>query len=125
MSTDTIVSTSNGVDLEENSRPMPDRPYRGMGKEELLYFSSQPFWRRLRMILISIVLIGWLALIITVVALVLSYPRCRDPAARYWWQTEPVYRVYVPSFKDSDGDGIGDLKGMLDSRHFSETLLFV
>lgn len=93
-------------------RPIPDKPYRGMGKEDLLHFSTQPFWRRLRMIFVSIIIIGWLALIIAVVALVLIYPKCRDPASRSWWQTETAYRIYVPSFKDSDDDGIGDLAGM-------------
>jgi hypothetical protein len=61
------------------------------------------------MICVSIIIIGWLALIIAVVALVLIYPKCRDPGSRSWWQTEAVYRIYVPSFKDSDDDGVGDL----------------
>lgn len=100
-----------GVQIEEK-KPKPDRPYRGMGKEELLHFSSQPFWRRLRMIFIAFIFLTWVALVITVLALVLAYPKCRDPAHRSWWQNEAIYRIYVPSFKDSDDNGVGDLKGV-------------
>ena len=28
-----------------------------------------------------------------------------------WWKKTLIYHVYVPSFSDADGDGIGDLKG--------------
>lgn len=28
-----------------------------------------------------------------------------------WWKYNEIYEVFVPSFKDSNGDGIGDLAG--------------
>ena len=32
---------------------------------------------------------------------------------RPWWKDAVVYQIYPKSFQDSDGDGIGDIKGMI------------
>ncbi|KAH9498211.1 Neutral and basic amino acid transport protein rBAT [Bulinus truncatus] len=97
---------------QERLKSFSDGPYRGMGKEELLRHSSRPLWRNLRYACIFVVLTGWLALLITVIALVLTYPKCRDAQERDWWQKTVIYRVYVRSFFDSDNDGNGDINGL-------------
>ncbi|WP_424214061.1 glycoside hydrolase family 13 protein [Streptomyces sp. BI20] len=41
-------------------------------------------------------------------------PLTGPPPARAWWRDAVVYQIYVRSFADSDGDGIGDLRGVRD-----------
>jgi alpha-glucosidase len=40
----------------------------------------------------------------------------------HWWRDAVFYEVYVPSFTDSDGDGIGDLHGVRSRLGYLELL---
>jgi oligo-1,6-glucosidase len=39
-----------------------------------------------------------------------------------WWRSAVVYQIYPRSFADSDGDGIGDLCGIIQRLEYLETL---
>ncbi|KAE8547955.1 hypothetical protein EYB25_009748 [Talaromyces marneffei] len=41
---------------------------------------------------------------------------------RAWWKESTVYQIYPASFKDSSGDGIGDLKGIISKLDYIQGL---
>uniref|UniRef100_A0A1W7RA78 alpha-glucosidase n=1 Tax=Hadrurus spadix TaxID=141984 RepID=A0A1W7RA78_9SCOR len=84
----------------------------GMGKDELMKYANEPFWIRTRMILFVLFWICWIAMLVGAIVIIVLAPRCSPPPQLTWWQKSVFYHVYVPSFKDGDGDGIGDLKGL-------------
>jgi oligo-1,6-glucosidase len=43
-------------------------------------------------------------------------------AERKWWKEAVVYQIYPRSFKDNDGDGIGDLRGIISKLDYIKSL---
>ncbi len=41
-----------------------------------------------------------------------------------WWKETTIYQIYPRSFKDSNGDGIGDLQGIIDKLDYIQQLGF-
>jgi len=45
-----------------------------------------------------------------------------DSTNQKWWKEAVVYQIYPRSFKDSDGDGVGDLKGIISKLDYIKSL---
>jgi len=67
--------------------------------------------------------------LIAVVALIIL-AKCQSPQpkagtdipGRKWWKEAIVYQIYPRSFKDSNGDGVGDLKGIISKLDYIKSL---
>lgn len=45
-----------------------------------------------------------------------------DKSKKDWWQKAVFYQIYPKSFKDTTGNGIGDIQGIIQSLDYLETL---
>lgn len=46
----------------------------------------------------------------------------KTPIEKKWWKEAVVYQIYPRSFKDSNGDGVGDLKGIIAKLDYIKSL---
>jgi len=113
------------VDVENGGLPAEDGIKPALTKAELMKYASDPFWVKMRWILFILFWIGWTAMLVTSIVIIIMAPKCPSPAPKSWWQKRPFYQIDVKSFRDSDGDGTGDLTGILDKVDYLDNNLGV
>ena len=69
---------------------------------------------RTRRILFILFWVLWIGMIAAAVIIIVLTPKCPARPDQKWWETSVVYTVDVRTFKDSDGDGVGDLSGLTE-----------
>ena len=46
----------------------------------------------------------------------------RTEGSRRWWKDAVVYQIYPKSFQDTDGDGTGDIRGIISRLDYLKDL---
>uniref|UniRef100_A0A0K0F3X5 Neutral and basic amino acid transport protein rBAT (inferred by orthology to a human protein) n=1 Tax=Strongyloides venezuelensis TaxID=75913 RepID=A0A0K0F3X5_STRVS len=85
----------------------------GLTKEQLEEYRNDPFWKYIRFFSFILFWILWAAMFIGAILIVVLSPKCsRNTNAQTWYENSISYQLFVPTFYDSDGDGVGDYKGV-------------
>lgn len=66
--------------------------------------------------------IAFLAILSVCSIFKLSAQSTQNQNSKKWWKEAVVYQIYPRSFKDSNGDGIGDLKGIISKLDYLKSL---
>lgn len=110
------VAFASGKSSDVLIVPLPKRDdgdeFVGLRKEELQKYASDPYWVRLRVILLVLCAVAWLAMLVAAVVIIVVAPKCPPRPDQEWWEAAVVYRLNPNSFLDTDVDGKGDLKGV-------------
>ncbi|XP_071530060.1 amino acid transporter heavy chain SLC3A2-like isoform X3 [Panulirus ornatus] len=80
-------------------------------------------WERLRQTCVLLNMSILVSLLCVGVGLLIQMPRGSEcNPAHSWWQGSVMYEVYVPSFQDSNADGVGDLSGLMSKLDYIQSL---
>jgi len=107
------------IEMGSNSVSDGEVSFTGLGKEELMKYATDPFWVRTRLILFVMFWVGWIAMLVAAIIIIVFAPKCPERPNLKWYQTDVIYQVQPKSFKDTTidaadaGAGIGDLPGKL------------
>jgi len=75
--------------------------FSGLNKEELMKYSDDPFWVRLRWVLFILFWLAWAAMLVMAVIIIVQAPRCKPPPKRLWVEEGAIYQVDTQSLPNS------------------------
>jgi len=107
-----FINANGGADAHVNIGDNGDGGFCGLSKEELMKYADDPYWVRVRWILLILFWVAWFGMLAAAIIIIIVAPKCPPRPNQQWWQESSVCQVYTRSYKDSNGDGIGDLKGI-------------
>lgn len=83
-------------------------------------YITNPKWKRIRWIVAIIYLLLIVSLLIGAILLIIYSERCPAKAKLVWYEKEIIYEVDLTTFRDSNGDGFGDIKGLQENLKYFE-----
>ncbi|XP_037081044.1 4F2 cell-surface antigen heavy chain-like [Pollicipes pollicipes] len=78
-------------------------------------------WPLIRNLCLGVNAAVWLGVLAVCIGWIVAMPRKCDPF-RKWYQGEAMYEIFPGSFQDSDGDGVGDLRGIQSRLYYVKNL---
>jgi len=92
-----------------------------LSREELEEFATDPKWVKIRWVLFIIFIVGWVAMLVIAIIIVVITPKCPPSPELKWYSEGVAYNVDIERFKDSNGDGKGDIAGLSEKLdHFKD-----
>ncbi|KAM7543125.1 hypothetical protein Aperf_G00000016221 [Anoplocephala perfoliata] len=107
-----FIEKPKALDEKEDECPL-------LTKEDLMRIDREnPRWRWLRIAIIVLFWVVWFGLIAVSGVYIALTPRCPPRPVQEFWQSGVGYWVNPFAFKDSNGDLVGDLKGLSDATNY-------
>ncbi|KAL4716355.1 hypothetical protein ACJJTC_006717 [Scirpophaga incertulas] len=78
-------------------------------------------WSIIRKVLLWVVISGLVACLAAIIAMLVTIPKHCNPNLP-WYQGKVFYEIFPASFKDSNKDGIGDIKGLIQKLDYIQNL---
>jgi len=126
---DSTVKFLNGDKASEVSIVDKDKTsteeFVGLTKEELMKYASDPYWRRVRIIVMVLFVMIWVVMLAAAVAIIVIAPKCPPQPDLDWWQKTVVYHIHPQSFLASKGEAFGDINGKKGIFATAYTTLFI
>lgn len=88
----TSGNSPNG-DARIDVGPVPT--FSGLNKEELMKFSNDPFWIKVRWILFLFFWFAWLVMLVAAIVIIVFTPGCSPPPTLEWIQESPMLDINV------------------------------